>query len=278
MGLPGFSALKNAPAERRDTVAIILFAAALFIPYLGSVGLWDPWEPHYGEVAREMIHRHDYVYPWWFTACFFSKPPLLMWLMSVGMNLVGVGDTPDDRALPEMVEWAMRLPVALLAIAGVVVLCLALHRIFGRRLAFLTAFVLCTSPFYYFLARQCMEDMPLVACIEISLACFLIAEFTKRPGPNGDATNDPAHPGWWYAMYAFAALRDPRERVARHRHPWARRRLRVPGGERRLEPPQAWARLIPGAILFLAICAPWYATLIRFNGHDDEWHTRSRTG
>ena len=31
--------------------------ATLYLPGAGSYGLWDPWETHYGEVAREMWHE-----------------------------------------------------------------------------------------------------------------------------------------------------------------------------------------------------------------------------
>lgn len=66
-----------------------VFAGLLFIPYLGAVGMWDPWEVHYGEVARQMIHRGDYVYEYWENGWLFSKPAMTMWLMVLGMKLVG---------------------------------------------------------------------------------------------------------------------------------------------------------------------------------------------
>ena len=45
------------PVTYRVVGGIALLAALLYIPYLGAVGLWDPWETHYGEVGREMIQR-----------------------------------------------------------------------------------------------------------------------------------------------------------------------------------------------------------------------------
>jgi 4-amino-4-deoxy-L-arabinose transferase-like glycosyltransferase len=258
-------------AEGRDLWLIGLFAAVVFIPWLGAVGLWDPWEGHYGEVAREMIWRHDYVYPYWESAYFFSKPVLLMWLTSLGMNLVGVNDPAMHQPVPTYTEWFMRMPIALLATAGAVVLSLAVRRIFGRRLAFLTAFVLCTSPHYFFLARQCIPDMPLVACLEIAMGAFLIAEFTLRPGKGDDAPAGRASPMWWYLMYAFAGFATlAKESLG----------IVLPGiiiatyllisGE--------WAvlkraRLLPGALTFLLVCGPWYGTLLLFHGKDDEGST-----
>src|SRR5437762_9092770 len=66
----------------RVTIAATVLGALLFIPFLGAVGLWDPWEGHYGEVAREMIWRNDYVHPFWENAWFFSKPAFTMWMQA----------------------------------------------------------------------------------------------------------------------------------------------------------------------------------------------------
>lgn len=255
--------------EGRDLWLFAFFAALIFVPWLGAVGLWDPWEPHYGEVAREMVWRHDYVYPYWGYGYFFSKPVLLMWMMSIGMNLVGINNNPLYTPLPTYTEWAMRLPVALLAIAGASVIFLAVRRIYGRRVAFLTGFVLATSPYYFFLARQCMEDMPLVACLEIALGAFLIAELTERPGRPGER----ASPVWWYVMYAAAGYATlAKESLG----------IALPGlviftylvlsGD--------WgvlkrARLLPGALVFLLVCAPWYLVMFKFRGLDDEFSTFS---
>src|SRR5215207_5831619 len=88
MQSPWAQRLQRLPADRRVALTAALLAALLFIPYLGAVGLWDPWETHYGEVAREMIQRNDYVYPYWETSWFFSKPPLTMWMQGLASALV----------------------------------------------------------------------------------------------------------------------------------------------------------------------------------------------
>ena len=87
----GFAFVRAWPGELRSTAAAVLLAAVIFIPMLGSVGLWDPWETHYGEVAREMVERNDYVHPYWESAYFFSKPALTLWLMALGLRLGQAG-------------------------------------------------------------------------------------------------------------------------------------------------------------------------------------------
>ena len=59
-------------------------------------GLWDPWETHYSEVARQMTHRGDFISLWWPGSprdpdVFWSKPVLSFWLMSIAMHVAGIG-------------------------------------------------------------------------------------------------------------------------------------------------------------------------------------------
>ncbi|MEW6433625.1 MAG: glycosyltransferase family 39 protein [Myxococcota bacterium] len=79
------------PAELRAALVACFFATFVFVPFLGSVGLWDPWETHYGEVAREMIQRNDYVHPYWENAYFFSKPAFTLWMQAVGLQAADIG-------------------------------------------------------------------------------------------------------------------------------------------------------------------------------------------
>ena len=80
---------RRIPAGARGVIASTGFAALVFLPWLGAVGLWDPWEPHYAEVARQMIVRDDYVYPYWESAYFFSKPVRVDALLARIHDLLG---------------------------------------------------------------------------------------------------------------------------------------------------------------------------------------------
>lgn len=173
-------------------IAVIVAACALFLPFISSFGLWDPWETHYGEVARQMIERGDYISPWWGThwsqvgetaegAYFFSKPVFLLWSMAIGMKIFGVG------------VLGVRIFVAAIAILGVYASYLAGSRIWSRNAGLLMALTVGTSPFYAMLGRQSQTDMPFVGLMTVALSFFMIAAFGKR---REEAASKIAWIGW----------------------------------------------------------------------------------
>jgi 4-amino-4-deoxy-L-arabinose transferase-like glycosyltransferase len=88
---PLLAKLLQWPIELRATLVSIILSSLVFLPFLGAVGLWDCWEVHYGEVAREMIQRNDYVHPFWENAYFFSKPAFTMWMQATGLQAAELG-------------------------------------------------------------------------------------------------------------------------------------------------------------------------------------------
>ena len=168
--------LRAIPPDRFALAFVISLGAAILLPNLG-VGFFDCWETHYGEVAREMVVRNDYLYPHWKTDYFFSKPVLLFWLMSVGFNLVGA--TNRVGPLPALTEAAGRLPIALIALLCLVAVYLAWQTIFQRRMGVLAAIVLISSPFFLMVGRQAITDMPYVGFASAGLCFFMISMFSE---------------------------------------------------------------------------------------------------
>ena len=65
---------------------------------MGSYSLSDPWETHYGEVAREMLSRNDWISTWWAQdGWFWSKPVLDFWMQALAMGIFGVQLPPRSR-------------------------------------------------------------------------------------------------------------------------------------------------------------------------------------
>jgi 4-amino-4-deoxy-L-arabinose transferase-like glycosyltransferase len=162
----------------RDRWVVLAAAVIVFIPFLGSFGLWDPWETHYGEVARNILERNDWISTWWGShwqdasggqegSYFYSKPILLMWMMAMGMQVFGYG------------EWGVRIGLALVGILGLLLTYSFGASVFKRRTGFLMAAVLGTSPFWFFLSRQAQTDMPFVGMMTVGMCFFMMAVFGK---------------------------------------------------------------------------------------------------
>ncbi|APR99894.1 glycosyltransferase family 39 protein [Pajaroellobacter abortibovis] len=172
------------PFWKRHGFWLITTAGVLYLPTLGAFSLWDPWESHYGEVAREVLARDDWISLWWAQdGWFWSKPVLNFWVQALMMASTGVHYEPDQvlrgiwgaSAHP---EWAMRIPHALLSILSVYLLYKGVARVFGRNTAFLGGFALLTTPQWYFITHQIMTDMLLVGCMASGMGLLLMGLHT----------------------------------------------------------------------------------------------------
>jgi 4-amino-4-deoxy-L-arabinose transferase-like glycosyltransferase len=171
--LPMTIALALAPlflsAIKRPALLVFVVASYLFLPTLGAYGLWDPWETHYGEVAREILARDDWISLWWAQEDFFwSKPILIFWVESLSMGMLGTDFHAD--ANPANPEWAIRLPHFLLTMGAVLSVYALVQRVVSKRAGAVAAIVLATTPHFFFLAHQAITDMPFVATMTIAMS------------------------------------------------------------------------------------------------------------
>lgn len=282
--------LQALPGSYRVVGAIALFAGLLYIPYVGAVGLWDPWETNYGEVARQMVHRHDYLYPYYEDAWFLSKPPLTMWLETIGMHIVGTNRTVGALAL--YTEWGMRLPFVLLSITALCLLGLAVYRVGGRRAGYASAFVLGTMPLYWLLTRQAVTDTPFVSTLMGAMACAIIGQLD-------DKTKHRA--AWWYGFYIFCGFSTlakgllgfglpavvlvlyaclcvvpwQTESFGAHARWLFSSAFQKEVNEGKRPMPFFWAqfyrmKLGTGVLVFFGVCALWYGHMFAFKGVDED--------
>jgi len=247
-------------AEQRLTIGFTVLAALLYLPWLGATGFWDPWEPHYGEVAREMIARGDYIHPWWESAWFFSKPALDLWLMAAGM--LAVNSNGPDRFVGVFTEWGVRLPYAAITAMGAVLLFIMADRVLTRRSAVIGTVAILTSPLFVFLARQAVPDPVFVGLLEGAMACLMIVLL--------DDSDEPHH-GWAAAFYCFVGFATLSKGLLGFALPGAVTLIYcvVTGEWHRLRR----LHLAAGSLIVLVICAPWYGTMFAFDGRDDEGKT-----
>ena len=168
---------------------VLAVSCGTMLPWLGSSPLLPEWEPHYGQVVREMLDRGEWLDPTYRGRPFFDKPILPFFLECISLNVLGE------------TELAIRLPMALMGIGGVLGFFFLLCRIYSRRVAFIAALVLATTPFYYLIARQFMFDVPFVALETAALLCLVLGAI---PRPDGEP--EPRRRLYLAAMWVLLGL------------------------------------------------------------------------
>jgi 4-amino-4-deoxy-L-arabinose transferase-like glycosyltransferase len=203
--------------ERQTIILVLLFGMLLYIPFAGTYGLWDPWETHYGEVARQMTKRGDFISLWWpgsplDTDGFWSKPVLTFWLMSLSMHIGGIGGAgapSGQMAVSSAAEWVLRVPFCLMALLALLGVYLPTSRFVSRRAGLLAVLVLATSPMFSLIARQAMTDMPFIGPMTLALGLGALALFEDDDNPlpirRWKRLSWPHHP-LFYATVGLAAL------------------------------------------------------------------------
>jgi 4-amino-4-deoxy-L-arabinose transferase-like glycosyltransferase len=177
-GLPWGIALALAcllpAALRRPAWLALVVPSIVLLPLLGTYGLWDPWETHYGEVSREILSRDDWLSLWWAQdKWFWSKPIYIFWSEALTWSASGVGFLPDSHF--QHSEWVLRLPIFCVSLGALFAVYVAISRAFGKRAGCLAAIVLSTTPYFGFLSHQSITDMPFVGLMTVAVMLLAIA-------------------------------------------------------------------------------------------------------
>lgn len=164
-------ARKKPLRKYRHHLLLALLAAAVFLSALGARDLWNPDEPRYAEVAREMRQSGDYLVPHLNGAVYDHKPPLFFWAINGFAALRGSVDAV-----------AARLPSAWGALGSVLVVFLLGDRLFGRRVAWFSAAAFGTSFAILYQARVAQIDMLLVFIVALAMLFWVHGYLYSRPG------------------------------------------------------------------------------------------------
>ncbi len=224
----------------RDELVLIAIAAIVFFGCMVSPpGLMDDVDAAHAQLARNMIQSGDWVVPRLDGVAYMEKAPLPYWLIAVSYLAFGVHD------------WAARLPFALAA----VLLCWVTARYgrwaFGARAGFYSGLVLATCVGLFLFTRILIPDAMLALCICLCLWAFQRAldEDGEEPHPRRWAAVMAASLGAGVLLKGLIALAIP-----------AGATLLYLGLTRQFLSRQSWRRLhlLSGALIFLAIAAPWH--------------------
>ena len=135
-----------------DVIIILIVAGFIMLFKLGAVPLLDPDEPVYIQTALEMLNHNDFISPRIYGDFWYDKPPMYYWLIALAVKFFGA------------TELSARLPSAVLAIAGAMLVYYYGNRLFDRRSALYGALILVTSFEYFYLGKAAVTD--------ITLSCF----------------------------------------------------------------------------------------------------------
>ena len=215
-----------------------LVAALITLPGLWVGTLWDNSETAYGEVAREILLTHDWVIMHLNGVPYFVQPPLYFWLGAIFAQIMGP------------TAFALRLPAALATIALAGFTGYAVARQLGTRVGVYAAVILSTSLMQAIIGRLAIMDALLDLAVAMSIFWWFRGLETGR--------DRYIVYGWIAAAGGFLA----KGLVA----PVVALLVIVPFylWNRRCEPthPPSLRGWAAGAIVFLAIVAPWPAALV----------------
>jgi 4-amino-4-deoxy-L-arabinose transferase-like glycosyltransferase len=220
----------------------------LYFFQLGGPTLTNPDEGRYAEIPREMVASGDWITPRLNGVNYFEKPPLMYWAVAGCLKVFGPG------------EWSMRAMPVLFALGGVLLTYAAARSLYGRDAGLLSAAVLGSSLLYFVIAHIILLDMAVSVLMSATLFCFILG-VREPPG---------AKRRWlFYGLYTSAALATLTKGLIGVLvtgavlflwlllfHQW-----------KRLRP----FHLLEGALLFLAIAAPWHVLVA---WHNETWMHR----
>jgi 4-amino-4-deoxy-L-arabinose transferase-like glycosyltransferase len=148
---------------------LLAFCGVLFFYNLGGWDLWNPDEPRYAQIAKEMLQGEGWIIPHLNSEVYLDKPPLFFWLMAATGTIIG-----------GMTEFAARFPSALFALLTILLLFFLGKRLFGERGGLFAALILATNVEFLWLARRACLDTTLTFFTTAAITCLYIGFYQHR--------------------------------------------------------------------------------------------------
>jgi len=154
-----------------ERLGLLLLGLVLFLPGIAGRDLWNPDEPRYAEVAREMRATGDWFVPHLNGKIYSEKPPLLFWLIGAASFATG-GVSPVSA----------RLPSALAGICTLFLLFGMARRLFDHRVAWGSVLIFATAGRILWQARVGQIDMLLMSLVTLAMYFFVRGWLDHRSG------------------------------------------------------------------------------------------------
>jgi 4-amino-4-deoxy-L-arabinose transferase-like glycosyltransferase len=153
---------KMSPQPWVQFALLLAFCLVIYFVNLGQWDLWNPDEPRYAQVSREMVNGGDWILMHRNGALYTDKPPLFFWAVAFSTFLWG-GFTP----------FAVRFPSALFGTLTVLLTFFIGKRLYSSRTGFLSGFILASTGQFAFLSTRGNIDTTLTFFTTGSMLCFL---------------------------------------------------------------------------------------------------------
>lgn len=143
-------------------ILLLIVVVPLFTLGLSNHGLWSADEPRVAEIGREMALSGNWAVPTLNQKPFLEHPPLYYASLAVAFKAFG---TVSDKVA--------RIPSALFAFGGILVLFFMANRLFGPRAALLSGLILATTGEYFRVAHWVIVDGALTFFVMSSMGLFI---------------------------------------------------------------------------------------------------------
>jgi len=232
-----------------------LLVGVCFVIYFINLGQWDLWnpdEPRYAEVSKEMVKGGDWILMHRNGNLYTDKPPLFFWAVAIS-SFLWQGFTP----------FSVRFPSALFGTLTVVLTFFIGKRLYSSRTGFLSGLILATSVKFAHLSTRGNIDTTLTFFTTLSIFCFLR---WYQQGKEGEISSRRMRGLSFYGYYIGMALATLAKGPVGFILPLLVTLLF-------LLVQKDWKgiraiRLFPGMLLFLAIVLSWYLPAILIGGNE----------
>jgi 4-amino-4-deoxy-L-arabinose transferase-like glycosyltransferase len=143
-------------------ILLLVFCSLLFIFGVGRWDLWNPDEPRYAQVAKEMATRGDWILMHVNGNTYVDKPPLFFWLIAFS-SFLWQGFT----------SFSARFPSAILSTLTVLLTFFLGKKLYGSRTGFFSALILATSFEFAYLSTRANIDATVTFFTTASIVLFL---------------------------------------------------------------------------------------------------------
>jgi 4-amino-4-deoxy-L-arabinose transferase-like glycosyltransferase len=243
---------KMSPQPWAQLAFLLGLCLVVYFVNLGQWDLWNPDEPRYAEVSREMVNGGDWILMHRNGHLYTDKPPLFFWTIAFS-SFLWQGFTP----------FAVRFPSAFFGTLTVLLTFFIGKRLYSSRTGFLSGLILATSAEFAYLSTRGNIDTTLTFFTTASILCFLR---WYQSGPEGENFPERMKGLSFYGYYIGMALATLAKGPVGFILPLSATLLfllvqRDWKGIRRI-------RLFPGILLFLVIVLAWYLPAVLKGGRE----------